>query len=49
MRKNKTYDPSFLMLESKETERCIASLLGLAICDALGASTEFMNFSKDGY
>ncbi len=49
MRKNKTYDPSFLMIESKETERCIASLLGLAICDALGASTEFMNFSKDGY
>ena len=29
-------------------ERCVASLLGLGICDALGASTEFIPYQPKG-
>ena len=38
-------DPLVLGLQIKES-RAIASLLGLGICDALGASTEFIPFEK---
>jgi hypothetical protein len=49
MREGKDYDPALLGIGDVEVERCIASLLGLAICDALGASTEFSPFIKKGY
>jgi len=39
MKTNKNYSPDFLPIETVEISRCIASYLGLAICDALGAST----------
>jgi hypothetical protein len=39
MKESKDYDPIKLGIEDVEVERCIASLLGLSICDALGAST----------
>lgn len=39
MKEGKDYDPIKLGIQDVEVDRCIASLLGLAICDALGAST----------
>lgn len=49
MKEEKDYDPVLLGIEDVEVRRCVASLLGLAICDALGASTEFEPFIKEGY
>ena len=48
MKKGDHFDPSFLLLESREVERCVGSLLGLGICDALGASTEFIPYNPRG-
>jgi hypothetical protein len=39
MGKTKCFEPEYLPFENKEVERCVAALLGLGICDALGAST----------
>ena len=42
----KCFDPILLGLSQKES-RAVACFLGLAICDALGASTEFTPYKKD--
>lgn len=49
MKESEDYDSALLVIGDVEMERCIASLLGLAICDALGASTEFSPFIKEGH
>lgn len=37
-----------LGLESEQISRGIAAVLGMAICDTLGACTEFIPFRKSG-
>lgn len=39
MKQVNNYEPEYLAIDNKETSRCVGSLLGLGICDALGAST----------
>ena len=46
MMADKEYNVQSFGISQKES-RAIASFLGLAICDALGASTEFIPFKKD--
>lgn len=46
--REKDIDISSLNL-SLERQRAVASVLGMAICDALGACTEFSEYVKGGY
>ena len=47
MQKNGNFNPSSLGLSLKES-RGTAAVLGMAVSDALGASTEFEHFNKEG-
>jgi len=47
MSKNGHFEPSVLGLSIKE-ERGTAAVVGMAVADALGASTEFEHFNKKG-
>jgi hypothetical protein len=46
--REKDIDISSLNLSLKR-QRAVASVLGMAICDALGACTEFSEYIKGGY
>lgn len=46
MKTNNDYNPDILELDIKSS-RAIGAFLGLGICDAFGASTEFMAYNKD--
>ena len=48
MTKKNDFSPSLLELSTRES-RGIASILGMTICDALGACTEFEEYNPKGW